>query len=78
MVTDVIQQLLELSEPGPVEASQPPQAAQQLSITVGINQDILQVSHAAPAIVSVRAGVTTGKSVFRACRSKGIFTRNVS
>ncbi|XP_070309091.1 zinc finger protein 236 isoform X1 [Odocoileus virginianus] len=42
VVTDVIQQLLELSEPGPVEASQPPQAAQQLSITVGINQDILQ------------------------------------
>lgn len=43
VVTDVIQQLLELSEPGPVEASQPPQAAQQLSITVGINQDILQL-----------------------------------
>nr|XP_031297587.1 zinc finger protein 236 isoform X1 [Camelus dromedarius] len=41
-VTDVIQQLLELSEPGPGEASQPPQAGQQLSITVGISQDILQ------------------------------------
>ncbi|XP_014636988.1 PREDICTED: zinc finger protein 236 isoform X1 [Ceratotherium simum simum] len=41
-VTDVIQQLLELSEPGPVESSQPPQPGQQLSITVGINQDILQ------------------------------------
>ena len=50
VVTDVIQQLLELSEPGPVEASQPPQAAQQLSITVGINQDILQVRRAAPAV----------------------------
>ncbi|XP_011231318.2 zinc finger protein 236 isoform X1 [Ailuropoda melanoleuca] len=41
-VTDVIQQLLELSEPGPAESSQPPQPSQQLSITVGINQDILQ------------------------------------
>lgn len=78
VVTDVIQQLLELSEPGPVEASQPPQAAQQLSITVGINQDILQVSRAAPAVVSVRAGATAGKSVFRACWSKGIFTKIVS
>ncbi|XP_012504334.1 PREDICTED: zinc finger protein 236 [Propithecus coquereli] len=41
-VTDVIQQLLELSEPGPVESNQCPAATQQLSITVGINQDILQ------------------------------------
>ncbi|XP_062057802.1 zinc finger protein 236 isoform X3 [Lepus europaeus] len=41
-VTDVIQQLLELSEPGPVESSQSPQPGQQLSITVGLNQDILQ------------------------------------
>ncbi|KAB0399007.1 hypothetical protein E2I00_017672 [Balaenoptera physalus] len=41
-VADVIQQLLELSEPGPVGSSQPPQAAQQLSITVGVSQDILQ------------------------------------
>ncbi|XP_047682565.1 zinc finger protein 236 isoform X1 [Prionailurus viverrinus] len=41
-VTDVIQQLLELSEPGPAESNQPPQPSQQLSITVGINQDILQ------------------------------------
>ncbi|KAM6169122.1 zinc finger protein 236 isoform 1-T1 [Erethizon dorsatum] len=41
-VTDVIQQLLELSEPGPVESQQSPQPGQQLSITVGINQDILQ------------------------------------
>nr|XP_040127826.1 zinc finger protein 236 isoform X6 [Ictidomys tridecemlineatus] len=41
-VTDVIQQLLELSEPGPVESHQSPQPGQQLSITVGINQDILQ------------------------------------
>ncbi|XP_006874610.1 PREDICTED: zinc finger protein 236 [Chrysochloris asiatica] len=41
-VTDVIQQLLELSEPGPAEASPPAQPGQQLSITVGINQDILQ------------------------------------
>ncbi|XP_045313727.1 zinc finger protein 236 isoform X4 [Leopardus geoffroyi] len=41
-VTDVIQQLLELSEPGPAESNQPPQPGQQLSITVGINQDILQ------------------------------------
>ncbi|XP_066209598.1 zinc finger protein 236 isoform X3 [Saccopteryx leptura] len=41
-VTDVIQQLLELSEPGPVESSQAPPPGQQLSITVGISQDILQ------------------------------------
>ncbi|XP_053768453.1 zinc finger protein 236 isoform X3 [Desmodus rotundus] len=41
-VTDVIQQLLELSEPGPAEPSQAPQPGQQLSITVGISQDILQ------------------------------------
>ncbi|EPY85880.1 zinc finger protein 236 [Camelus ferus] len=47
-VTDVIQQLLELSEPGPGEASQPPQAGQQLSITVGISQDILQCCHVWP------------------------------
>ncbi|KAL0613260.1 Zinc finger protein 236 [Plecturocebus cupreus] len=45
-VSDVIQQLLELSEPGPVESGQSPQPGQQLSITVGINQDILQVKHA--------------------------------
>uniref|UniRef100_A0A4X1U291 Zinc finger protein 236 n=1 Tax=Sus scrofa TaxID=9823 RepID=A0A4X1U291_PIG len=38
---DVIQQLLGLSDPGTVEPS-PPQAGQQLGITVGINQDILQ------------------------------------
>ena len=44
-VADVIQQLLELSEPGPAGSSQPPQAAQQLSITVGVSQDILQVRH---------------------------------
>ncbi|XP_036740058.2 zinc finger protein 236 isoform X1 [Manis pentadactyla] len=41
-VTDVIQQLLELSEPGPGEPSQAPQPGQQLSITVGVSQDILQ------------------------------------
>ncbi|XP_036891873.1 zinc finger protein 236 isoform X4 [Sturnira hondurensis] len=41
-VTDVIQQLLELSDPGPAEPSQAPQPGQQLSITVGISQDILQ------------------------------------
>uniref|UniRef100_A0A8C0XJF1 C2H2-type domain-containing protein n=1 Tax=Castor canadensis TaxID=51338 RepID=A0A8C0XJF1_CASCN len=41
-VTDVIQQLLGLSEPGTVEARQSPQPGQQLSIAVGINQDILQ------------------------------------
>uniref|UniRef100_H0XRU0 Zinc finger protein 236 n=1 Tax=Otolemur garnettii TaxID=30611 RepID=H0XRU0_OTOGA len=41
-VTDVIQQLLELSEPGPVESHPSPQPGQQLSITVGISQDILQ------------------------------------
>lgn len=45
-VTDVIQQLLELSEPGPVEAQQSPQSGRQLSVTVGINQDILQVKRA--------------------------------
>ncbi|XP_015268323.1 PREDICTED: zinc finger protein 236 [Gekko japonicus] len=39
-VTDVIQQLLELSEP--VENNQPQQPGQQLSMAVGINRDILQ------------------------------------
>ncbi|KAB1256377.1 Zinc finger protein 236 [Camelus dromedarius] len=61
-VTDVIQQLLELSEPGPGEASQPPQAGQQLSITVGISQDILQHSRAshllAFAVQSIIAELT--------------------
>lgn len=42
-VTDVIQQLLELSEPGPVENNQPQQPVQQLNIAVGLNRDILQV-----------------------------------
>lgn len=42
-VTDVIQQLLELSEPGPVENNQPQQPGQQLNFAVGINRDILQV-----------------------------------
>lgn len=42
-VTDVIQQLLELSEPGAVENSQPQQPGQQLNIAVGLNRDILQV-----------------------------------
>ncbi|RMC15683.1 hypothetical protein DUI87_07885 [Hirundo rustica rustica] len=41
-VTDVIQQLLELSEPGPVENNQPQQPGQQLNIAVGISRDILQ------------------------------------
>ncbi|XP_023376582.1 zinc finger protein 236 [Pteropus vampyrus] len=41
-VTDVIQQLLELSDPGPVEANQATQPGRQLSITVGVSQDILQ------------------------------------
>ncbi|XP_064909064.1 zinc finger protein 236 isoform X1 [Columba livia] len=41
-VTDVIQQLLELSEPGPVENNQPQQPVQQLNIAVGLNRDILQ------------------------------------
>ncbi|XP_074058924.1 zinc finger protein 236-like isoform X2 [Macrotis lagotis] len=41
-VTDVIQQLLELSEPGQVETNPSPQPGQQINITVGINQDILQ------------------------------------
>ncbi|XP_034981147.1 zinc finger protein 236 isoform X1 [Zootoca vivipara] len=39
-VTDVIQQLLELSEP--VENNQSQQPGQQLSMSVGINRDILQ------------------------------------
>ncbi|KAH0617863.1 hypothetical protein JD844_016523 [Phrynosoma platyrhinos] len=39
-VTDVIQQLLELSEP--VENNQSQQPSQQLSMAVGINRDILQ------------------------------------
>lgn len=43
VVTDVIQQLLELSDPGPADASPAAQPGQQLSITVGISQDILQV-----------------------------------
>ncbi|KYO35393.1 zinc finger protein 236 isoform B [Alligator mississippiensis] len=41
-VTDVIQQLLELSEPSAVENNQPQQPGQQLNIAVGINRDILQ------------------------------------
>ncbi|XP_025066451.1 zinc finger protein 236 [Alligator sinensis] len=41
-VTDVIQQLLELSEPSPVENNQSQQPGQQLNIAVGINRDILQ------------------------------------
>ncbi|KAM5158048.1 zinc finger protein 236 [Mantella aurantiaca] len=41
-VTDVIQQLLELSEPVPVENSQIQQSGQSLNIAVGINRDILQ------------------------------------
>ncbi|XP_048145328.1 zinc finger protein 236 isoform X2 [Corvus hawaiiensis] len=41
-VTDVIQQLLELSEPGPGENNQPQQPGQQLNIAVGISRDILQ------------------------------------
>ncbi|XP_053570824.1 zinc finger protein 236 isoform X2 [Bombina bombina] len=41
-VTDVIQQLLELSEPVPVENHQNQQSEQQLNIAVGINRDILQ------------------------------------
>lgn len=40
-VTDVIQQLLELSEPVENNPSQP--SSQQLSMAVGINRDILQV-----------------------------------
>ncbi|XP_018411031.1 PREDICTED: zinc finger protein 236 [Nanorana parkeri] len=41
-VTDVIQQLLELSEPVPIENPQTQQAGQPLNIAVGINRDILQ------------------------------------
>ncbi|KAM8966935.1 zinc finger protein 236 [Pelodytes ibericus] len=41
-VTDVIQQLLELSEPVSVENHQNSQSEQQLNIAVGINRDILQ------------------------------------
>ncbi|KAM9307845.1 zinc finger protein 236 [Gastrophryne carolinensis] len=41
-VTDVIQQLLELSEPVSVENPQTQQPGQPLNITVGINRDILQ------------------------------------
>ncbi|XP_075441615.1 zinc finger protein 236 isoform X2 [Ascaphus truei] len=41
-VTDVIQQLLELAEPVPVENHQNQQSGQQLNIAVGINRDILQ------------------------------------
>lgn len=51
-VTDVIQQLLELSDPGPVEASPAAQPGRQLSITVGVSQDILQVRRV-PALVCV-------------------------
>ncbi|XP_069074935.1 zinc finger protein 236 isoform X2 [Pleurodeles waltl] len=41
-VTDVIQQLLELSEPVQMENNSPQHGGQQLSVVVGINQDILQ------------------------------------
>ncbi|XP_073487328.1 zinc finger protein 236 isoform X1 [Aquarana catesbeiana] len=41
-VADVIQQLLELSEPVPVENPQNQQSGQPLNIAVGINRDILQ------------------------------------
>ncbi|CAI9556478.1 unnamed protein product [Staurois parvus] len=41
-VADVIQQLLELSEPVPVENPQNQQSGQSLNIAVGINRDILQ------------------------------------
>uniref|UniRef100_A0A8C5M9C5 C2H2-type domain-containing protein n=1 Tax=Leptobrachium leishanense TaxID=445787 RepID=A0A8C5M9C5_9ANUR len=41
-VTDVIQQLLELSEPVSAENHQTQPTGQQLNITVGINRDILQ------------------------------------
>ncbi|KAG8504363.1 Zinc finger protein 236, partial [Galemys pyrenaicus] len=41
-VADVIQQLLELSEPGPAEPSPPAPPGQHLSITVGVSPDILQ------------------------------------
>ncbi|XP_053324282.1 zinc finger protein 236 [Spea bombifrons] len=41
-VTDVIQQLLELSEPVSVESHQNQQSGQQLNIAMGINRDILQ------------------------------------
>ncbi|XP_063779404.1 zinc finger protein 236 isoform X3 [Pseudophryne corroboree] len=41
-VTDVIQQLLELSEPVSVDNNQNMQSGQQLNIAVGVNRDILQ------------------------------------
>lgn len=62
-VTDVIQQLLELSEPGPVESNPSPQPGQQLSITVGLNQDILQVK---PVCL-----LAWGLAESGACRRKG-------
>lgn len=56
---DVIQQLLGLSDPGTVEPS-PPQAGQQLGITVGINQDILQVRPAAHSCLCLSTGCHCG------------------
>ncbi|KAM4705525.1 zinc finger protein 236 [Rhinophrynus dorsalis] len=41
-VTDVIQQLLEMSEPVAIENHQNSQSGQQLNIAVGLNRDILQ------------------------------------
>lgn len=68
-VTDVIQQLLELSEP--VEASPAPPPGQPLSVTVGISQDILQVS-ALPALGCVCwSPCGYGREVWGLVRAKG-------
>lgn len=66
-VTDVIQQLLELSDPGPAEPSQAPQPGQQLSITVGISQDILQVRRS-PRSVGACQTPGRGREAGGACR----------
>lgn len=44
VVTDVIEQILELAEPVSIENHQNQQSGQPLNIAVGINRDILQVS----------------------------------
>ncbi|XP_028908899.1 zinc finger protein 236 isoform X2 [Ornithorhynchus anatinus] len=60
-VTDVIQQLLELAEPSPVEANAPQTpASQQLSIAVGLNQDILQQALENSGLSSLPVAATPG------------------
>ncbi|KAF6089838.1 zinc finger protein 236 [Phyllostomus discolor] len=77
-VTDVIQQLLELSDPGPAEPSQAAQPGQQLSITVGISQDILQLQHtpATPATPRLLCRARTRTSPMRPASQPTLPTRS--